>query len=352
MSVAVADPARLRDALALLDEAQAVDLHTDTFIAARMAGYDAAAEHSPRHKHFVGHVDLPRARRGGLKGALWSITTNPFRTASSRQRTLLRNLQTLRTFAQTTPAAAWVTSGRSFDEAMAARRHAIIPVVQGANALGDSDSFGAIGATDVVSCTLVHLLSSAFGETSTPLPAKHLWGPRGLTARGRALVTSMNAEGILIDLAHAAPDTFWDTIGLHDHSQPIAVTHTGLGGVYPHWRNIDDAQLKAVADTGGVVGVIFHPGFLGPKDGAGSPISDGIGLVVRHLAHIIDTVGEDHAALGSDWDGFIVPPDELKDPLGLPLLVAEMQARGYRPERIHKILGGNFVRCLRALRPG
>ena len=47
-----------------------------------------------------------------------------------------------------------------------------------------------------------------------------------------------------------------------------------------------------------------------------------------------------------------VPPDSLKDPLGLPLLVAEMQSRGYRPERIHKMLGGNFVRCLRALRPG
>ena len=135
---------------------------------------------------------------------------------------------------------------------------------------------------------------------------------------------------------------------MHDHSQPLTVTHTGLSGVYAHWRNIDDAQLKAIADTGGTVCVIFHPGFLGPPAAA----HDGIGLVMRHLAHIIDTVGEDHASLGSDWDGFIVPPDSLKDPLGLPLLVAEMQSRGYRPERIHKILGGNFVRCLRALRPG
>lgn len=348
MPVDVADPARLRDALTLLDEAHTVDLHTDTFIATRMAGYDAAAEHRPRHRHFVGHVDLPRARRGGLKGALWSITTNPFRPASSRQRTLLRNLQALRTFACTTPGAAWVTTAAAFDDAMAQRQHAIIPVVQGANCLGDADSFASVGATDVVAATLVHLLSSALAETSTPLPMKRLWGPRGLTARGRALVGTMNAERVLIDLAHASVDTFWDTIGLHDHSQPLTVTHTGLAGVHPHWRNIDDAQLKAIADTGGTVGVIFHPGFLGPEAAA----HDGIGLVMRHLAHIIDTVGEDHASLGSDWDGFIVPPDSLKDPLGLPLLVAEMQSRGDRSERIHKILGGNFVRCLRALRPG
>ena len=73
---------------------------------------------------------------------------------------------------------------------------------------------------------------------------------------------------------------------------------------------------------------------------------------MRHLAHIVATVGEDHAALGSDWDGFIVPSSDLNDPLALPGLVAEMIARGWRDDRILKILGGNFRRVLGELRPG
>jgi membrane dipeptidase len=124
-----------------------------------------------------------------------------------------------------------------------------------------------------------------------------------------------------------------------------------VAGVYPHWRNVDDAQLKAVADTGGVVGVIFHPGFLGPR-GARSGAGAGMQLVLRHLSHVLDVLGEDFAALGSDWDGFISPPDELRDATTLPALVAEMLRRGWSAERVRKIVGDNFIRCLRAVRPG
>jgi membrane dipeptidase len=194
----------------------------------------------------------------------------------------------------------------------------------------------------------VHLTSSEVGETSTPLPWKRLWGPSGLSARGREIVESMNAERVLVDLAHASPSTFWDAVAVHDRQWPLLVTHTGLAGVYPHWRNIDDAQLKAIADTGGVVGVIYHPGFLGPAAAA----RDGLALVVRHLSHIVDVVGEDFAALGSDWDGFISPPEELKDASTLPRLVGEMLRRGWSAERIRKIVGDNFLRCFRAVRPG
>lgn len=348
MSLDVADTGRLRDALAVLDTATTVDLHTDTFIAARLGLYDPAKEHTHDSRHFVGHVDLPRARRGGLKGALWSITTNPFRSAAGRARALQENLARLRTFATQTRGAAWVTTAAAFDAAMARGEHAIIPAIQGANALGDAVSLKALRADDVVSVTLVHLLSSGYGETSTPLPLRRWLGPAGLSARGRALVEQLDGERVLLDLAHASVDTFWDAITVHDRSLPVAVTHTGVSGVYPHWRNLTDSQLKAVADTGGLVGVIFQPSFLGPKESR----DDGVALVVRHLAHIIGVVGEDHAALGSDWDGFIVPSEDLKNPLALPGLVAEMLARGWSPERIGKILGGNFRRVLGVLRPG
>ena len=69
------------------------------------------------------------------------------------------------------------------------------------------------------------------------------------------------------------------------------VSHTGVLGAFEHWRNVDDAQLRAVADRGGCVGVIFCPRYLG---------ADGIGAVVTHMKHILDVVGEDGPALGGD----------------------------------------------------
>ncbi len=321
----------------------AVDLHLDTFIPTRLYGYDVDATHSYPFRHLVGHVDLPRAARGGLKGGLWSITTNPFRPAQSRLSTLQKNLRRFKSIIDASTQAAWTVTATAFDRAIAAGKHAVIPVVQGANCLGPRTSFAEAGADDIVSATLVHLTSSDVGETSSPLPLKRVWGPAGLTKKGRAIVESMNAEKRLVDLAHASPTTFWDAIAVHDRTQPIIDTHTGVGGVFPHWRNIDDSQIKAIADTGGVVGVIFHPGFLGA--------GEGLSQVVRHLAHIVDVGGEDCAALGSDWDGFISPPEALKDVTLLPSLVAEMLARGWSEQRVTKIVAGNFLRCFRAVRP-
>jgi membrane dipeptidase len=347
-AAALADAGALADARALLAACPAVDLHIDTFIPTRLFGYDPEQTHRYPFRHLVGHVDLPRAAEGGLAGALWSITTNPFRSAAGRLQTLQRNLARLKAQTTASSRAAWVTNARAFDAAVAAGRHAVVPVVQGANALGTARSFGEAQATDITSATLVHLTSSELGETSTPLPWKRAFGPPGLSARGKELVQSMNAERVLVDLAHAAPTTFWDAVAVHDRQWPLLVTHTGVAGVYPHWRNIDDAQLKAVAATGGVVGVIYHPGFLGPPRAA----KDGLELVLRHLAHIVDVIGEDSAALGSDWDGFISPPDALRDATTLPALVGGMLQRGWSAERVQKIVGRNFLRCLRAVRPG
>jgi membrane dipeptidase len=115
------------------------------------------------------------------------------------------------------------------------------------------------------------------------------------------------------------------------------VSHTGVAGAFEHWRNIDDEQLRAVADKGGVVGIIFCPKYLG---------GDGLDPVVKHIRHIIDVCGEDTPALGSDWDGFIVPTNDLCDVAHLPLLTDALLASGLREEAIGKILHGNAMRVL------
>jgi microsomal dipeptidase-like Zn-dependent dipeptidase len=110
-------------------------------------------------------------------------------------------------------------------------------------------------------------------------------------------------------------------------TRPPIVSHTGVLGAFEHWRNIGDDALRAVAQKGGCVGVIFCPKFLG---------ADGLGAVVKHLKHIVDVCGEDTPALGSDWDGFIIPTADLCDAARLPLLTDALLEAGSRSRRSGK----------------
>ena len=133
---------------------------------------------------------------------------------------------------------------------------------------------------------------------------------------------------------------------MHDPSLPLTVSHTACDALHAHFRNIDDQQLRAVARTGGLVGVLFNCDFLAPSRRGVS-----VETVVDHLAHIVNVAGPDHAALGSDFDGAIIPPRDLKTVLELPRLVDAMLRRGFGTDTVQKILGGNFLRVLGALRP-
>jgi membrane dipeptidase len=193
-----------------------------------------------------------------------------------------------------------------------------------------------------VRVTLVHLSKSSLGQTSSPLGGK---ADSGLTDTGRGYIEVLDDKRIFVDLAHISKRGFADAVAHHDRSIPLIVTHTGVSGVHEHWRNLDDGQLRAIADTGGTIGVMYESSFLGPsKFGARAD------LVADHLMHIVKTVGEDHASLGSDWDGAIWPPRDLVSPLELPRVVELLLARGLSPAGVQKVLGGNFLRALRDLR--
>jgi membrane dipeptidase len=145
---------------------------------------------------------------------------------------------------------------------------------------------------------------------------------------------------VIVDLAHINRRGFFDAIEVGKN--PPMVSHTGVLGVHRHWRNIDDEQLRAVADRGGCVGVIFARRYLG---------SASIDAVVDHVLHIIDVAGDDLPALGSDFDGFVVPPEGLEDVAALPNLTVALSRRGVAPRVLEKILGGNVLRVLDAIPP-
>ncbi|MCK6550083.1 dipeptidase [Myxococcota bacterium] len=336
------------EARALARDAEIVDLHVDTFIPIRAIGYSVLKRHGPglHGGRFFGHLDVPRMRDGGLKGAMWSITTNPFRTARGRWVTFQKNLARLRAVVDGSGGAlAIARTSSEYREVRARGAHAVLVSVQGGNAF-DAAPGSARAVPDhlVTRVTLVHLTSSAVGCTSTPL--SWLRRDRGLGPVGRELVRALNDARAFVDLAHIHPDGFWDAVEVHDKSQPLIATHTGVSGVTPHWRNLDDRQLRAIADTGGTVGIIFSKHFLrrpgGPSDGQ---------MVIDHVAHVIDTVGEDFVSLGSDYDGAIIPPWDLKSGDSYPRLVQHMLDRGWGDRRIEKILGLNFLRAFGLLRP-
>lgn len=336
------------EAVQLTRAADSIDLHLDTFICVRSSDYDPLR----RHAHAIagrfcfGHADLPRLRDGGLSGAMWSITTNPFRSAARRWQVFLENLAALR--ALVARSAGRLAEARTLAEYRAARArgaHAVFPAVQGANAFeGAPEGPASIPDGAIVRATLVHLTHATYGATSTPIPSRRR--SRGLTAGGRRLVEQLEANRILLDLAHIHPESFWDALDAHDPARPVVVTHTGVAGVRPHWRNLDDRQLRAVADSGGVVGIIFAEVFLarpgGPRDA---------GMVLEHLEHAIRVAGEDAVGLGSDYDGAIVPPPDLPGIDCWPRLVQRMLDARWSEERIRKVLGGNFLRVLEAVRP-
>jgi len=337
-----------REAVQLTRAADTIDLHLDTFICVRALGYDPLR----RHTHAIGgrfcfgHADLPRLRDGGLAGAMWSITTNPLRRPARRWEVFLENLAGLR--ALVARSGGRLAETRTLAEYRAARArgaHAVFPAVQGANAF-DAAPAGPASIPDgaIVRATLIHLTHTRYGATSTPLPSRR--AERGLDTAGRTLVEQLEANRILLDLAHVHPDSFWDALDAHDRTRPVVVTHTGVASVRPHWRNLDDRQLRAVADSGGVVGIIFAVHFLarpgGPRDS---------GMLMEHLEHAIQVAGEDAVGLGSDYDGAIVPPPDLPGIDHWPRIVQRMLDARWSEERIRKVLGGNFLRVLGAVRP-
>jgi membrane dipeptidase len=332
------------EAIELYRSSDVIDLHIDSFIWQRTLGYDLTKRHRPPlWGAILGQVDFPRIREAEISGATWVITTNPLRDAEDRARTFEVNLSELcATFERAGADFQVVTNAREYDAARAVGKHAAFLGIQGGNALDLSLSeLERLCDRRVLRITLVHLSSSRVGGTSSPMRLRD----SGLSTFGGQMVELLNQQKVLVDLAHISAQGFWAACDAHAHDVPFLVTHTGVSGEYRHWRNLDDAQIRAVARSGGVVGIMYHAPFLGDRPWAGR-----VDSVARHLEHVLNVAGEDTPALGSDWDGSIITPRDMPTCLELPRLVAALSKRGIPDRAIQKILGQNFLRVVREVR--
>src|SRR4029453_19022109 len=182
------------DALRLTYDSELVDLHLDTFIPPRLWGYDPLVRHrgGPLGRFFFGHADVPRLLDGGVVGAMWSITTNPFRGAAARWRAFRDNLDALRALiARSAGQLEEVRTAASYHAARARGAHACLLAIQGLNALeGAPEGVRSLPDNGIVRATLVHLTNAVYGATSSPLGVGRR--DKGLTAAGGAAVCGLN----------------------------------------------------------------------------------------------------------------------------------------------------------------
>lgn len=315
----------------------AIDLHADTLMWSRWLGYDLHQRHTPPLPlgALGGHVDLPRMRDGGMGAQFFGLVSLPMhRRAAGLARVIDEQIDALEeNIARRPGALRLVRTQEEIDACNASGAQAALLGIEGAHALeGSLERLEGFARRGVRYLGLLHFSDN---EVGYPAYGRGQRDHDGLTPFGYDLVRKCESLGVIVDLAHINRRGFLDACTVA--TRPLMVTHTGVLGVYEHWRNIDDAQLRAVADTGGCIGVIFCPRFLG---------GDGLDPVVAHLKHILDVAGEDAPALGSDWDGFIVPTKDLQDPRGLPLLTDAMLKAGFSERAIGKILRGNVLRVV------
>ena len=162
---------------------------------------------------------------------------------------------------------------------------------------------------------------------------------KGLTEFGRAAVRECNRLGIVVDVVHANDAAFFEAIELS--KTPVQFSHGAVFALSPHWRNLTDDQLKALAANGGVIGIAPYSDFI-------DPVAEKRNMrrVVDHIEYVCERIGDDYVGFGSDYDG---TPTSLLVPsyADTPQLTQLMLDRGFSEETILKFWGGNFLRTLR-----
>lgn len=363
MALGVGSPAgRSAKAAAVPDEAWAlhkeslvIDLHVDSFLWTRLFGYNVGVRHENRlpFSPLGWHADLPRLRQGGVGAVGFGIVVNPLKVGpelllplkllswTERQRgfdAVLNTLDLMHAAARSyADRFAFVRTATELRTARAAGKIAGFACLEGAHGIeGSLDHVRTAYDRGLRSIGLVHFQAT---EAGYPMTAAKFDG-RGLTQFGRELIGEMERLRMVVDLAHLNDAGFADALKVMRH--PFIVSHTCCRGVYAHRRNLTDEQIRAVADRGGVIGIAFERTFAGG-------LSANLDSVLDHFDHAVKVGGEDVVAIGTDFDGFIFPPSELRDVSQMLHLTAGLLARGHRPETVRKILGGNALRVLNAV---
>lgn len=312
----------------------------------------------------TGHLDLRRMQAGGFVGGFFAIwTPSPAGPDDALAAMLKKNPpfaldlppeisadQALpHALAQAGQLMAMARSGTldiclsaaDLRASIAAGRIAAILHIEGAEPIADLDALHVWHAMGLRSLGPVWSRPTAYGHgVPFAFPSSPDTGP-GLTDLGKELVKECNALRIMLDLSHLNEKGFDDVARLSD--APLVASHSCAHAIAPSSRNLTDRQLSVIAESRGLVGLNFAVGFLHPQ-GRRDPMH-GFEIMLRHLDHLLNFLGEDGVALGSDFDGAEMPAD-LADAASLQNLTQAMLEHGYGRALVEKIACQNWLNLL------
>jgi membrane dipeptidase len=285
-----------------------------------------------------GHVDLPRARRGGLGGCFTSIFLTNERAELNPVGYVIDEFNDVFQIADRSEGGFRVCRTvaevrRAFDD----NAFASVFMFEGADpiswSLKELRVFYEAGLRCLAPTWSRSTIFAHGVAFSGNLP------DTGLTPVGRELVGKCNELGIVLDVSHINPAGFWDMLA--ESADPVIATHSSVKALSPHVRNLDDDQIKAIANKGGTIGINFATMFLREDLGHGSDVP--LETITAHFEHIVNLVGDEHVSFGTDFDGAHIP-DVVKDATGLPIVLRALKSNGYSDGRLERICNGNFLR--------
>lgn len=337
------------------------DGHNDTLLKLEIESR-IGKERSFFDRSRTGHLDLPRAREGGFSGGLFAMfvpsnlqqdfskpfnPSDPANYAEIEQRdaldfTLRLASRAMRLERESDGQVAICRSVDEIETAMSENRIAISLHIEGAEAIDtDFDALEVLHAAGLRSLGPVWSRKNAFADgVPMAFPSSPDTGD-GLTDAGVELVRACNSLGILVDLSHITEKGFWDVA--RTTSRPLVASHSNAHTLCQNARNLTDRQLDAIRESDGLVGVNFHVGFL-REDGKHNQKTP-LKTIVRHIAYLVERIGEDRVGLGSDFDGCALPT-ELGDAAGLTKLSAMLAEDGFDKPLIEKIFHRNWLNVL------
>lgn len=291
------------------------------------------------------HVDLPKLREGAMGAAfLAAYIPQGKRDAEGHAAAWERATAMLGVIGALGREGATVCrNSREIRAAREAGRIAIVPAVENGYAVGEQPArlakLRAMGATYL---TLTHNGHNALADSAIPRTdlgdgaTEH----GGLSALGRQAVAELNRLGMLADIAHVSKATMLQTVALS--KSPVVTTHSCIRALCEHVRNVDDEQLDALRDCGGVVQITAVPSFL--KQG-GTVATVTLADYCDHVDYAVKRIGVEHVGISSDFDGGggFMGWRHIGES---PNVTEALLARGYDAKAISLMWGGNFLRCM------
>jgi membrane dipeptidase len=329
----------------------------------------------------AGHCDIPRLKEGGVDVQVVALFVQNFLYPHPGE--CVRQTHELLTamreaIDQHSDDVELAQTAADVERIVAAGKIAMPLSIEGGHAIENSlENLREFYRLGVSSMTLTHNVTHGWADSGAEEPR---WG--GLNELGRDVVREMNRLGMVIDITHVSDETFFDVIETSE--DPVIASHSGCRALNPHRRNISDEMLRALADNGGVIGIVFVLNYLTSEYNDAKnelravgrpwyrrmpPIEDldvriavdhldagndwplenlpTIEDVLDHIDHAVSVAGVDHVGLGADMYPRTPSPIGIRGVQDYPNITRGLKERGYSDADVRKIMGGNFMRVWR-----